>query len=215
MVTKCSNGHWYDPNVHKSCPHCKRAGEQLSIFVDNVEEDDKTVSIADVDVSLGEELGAILGGGLQQNTPADMVMSTPTNISADDYDEDNDKTISFGFFGVTAITPVTGWLICLTGDEKGKDYRLHAGKNYIGRGTSMDVALIDDKTISRDKHCSLSYDPKGNRFYLSPEGGNIVSLNDEILEEATEIKDGDIVGLGDTKLAFVPYCKEERKWEEE
>lgn len=43
MAVKCSNGHWYDPKMYKSCPHCKRAGEQLSISLDDVEEDDKTV----------------------------------------------------------------------------------------------------------------------------------------------------------------------------
>ena len=57
MAVKCSNGHWYDPKMYKSCPHCKRAGEQLSISLDDVEEDDKTVSIAEVDISLGEQIG--------------------------------------------------------------------------------------------------------------------------------------------------------------
>ena len=65
MAVKCSNGHWYDPKMYKSCPHCKRAGEQLSISLDDVEEDDKTVSIAEVDISLGEQLGEIIGGNFE------------------------------------------------------------------------------------------------------------------------------------------------------
>ena len=59
MAVKCKNGHWYDPNMHRTCPHCKRASEQLRLTLDDVEEDDKTVSIADVDVSLGEQLEAL------------------------------------------------------------------------------------------------------------------------------------------------------------
>lgn len=53
MAVKCKNGHWYDPNVFRSCPHCKKKNETLSLMVDNVEEDDKTVSIMDADLSLG------------------------------------------------------------------------------------------------------------------------------------------------------------------
>lgn len=30
----------------------------------------------------------------------------------------------------------------------------------------MDVMLIEDKSISRDRHCSVVYDPKGNVFFI-------------------------------------------------
>lgn len=190
MVTKCENGHWYDPNINRGCPHCKRNREKLSLAVDAVEEDDKTVSIAEVDISLGEQLEQFSSDGM-----------------------DDDKTISFGFFGITKVQPVTGWLVCLTGEEKGKDFRLHADKNFIGRSAVMDIALIDDKSISRDRHCSLTYDPKGNEFYLSPEGGNVVYHNGNTVESAKKLQAGDIIKLGETELQFVPYCKEGRRWE--
>lgn len=94
MVVKCKNGHWYDPNMHRTCPHCKRASEQLRLTLDDVEEDDKTVSIADVDVSLGEQLEAL-----------DILHSTETNgnqVQAEIKSEqqEEDRTISFGFFGM-------------------------------------------------------------------------------------------------------------------
>lgn len=79
----------------------------------------------------------------------------------------------------------------------------------------MDVVLVDDKTISRNKHCSVIYDPKGNTFYASAEGGNLMYLNDEMLETSTEIKEGDLITIGETKLMFVPFCKEGRIWEKE
>lgn len=207
MAIKCKNGHWYDPNVYRSCPHCKRNNEKLSLMLDNVEEDDKTVSIADVDISLGQQLGEIVGESVNNQISLDMPAGT--------YGDDDDKTISFGFFGITGIQPVTGWLVCLTGGEKGKDYRLHSGKNFIGRSNTMDVVLIDDKTISRDKHGSLTYDPKGNAFYLAPEGGNTVYLNGEMLETAQKLQTDDVITIGETDLVFIPYCKEDRKWEKE
>lgn len=77
----------------------------------------------------------------------------------------------------------------------------------------MDVCLIDDKSISRDKHCSVSYDPKGNAFYLSAEGGNTVYLNGILVEEAKRLTDGDEIVIGETGLIFVEYCKEGRTWD--
>lgn len=206
MVTKCKNGHWFDPNVTKECPHCKRNGEKLSLQVDAVEEDDKTVSIADIDLSLGEQLGEIIGNA---------VMETPDFGKSAGIEEDDDKTISFGFFEMTGVQPVTGWLVCQTGGERGKDYRLHSGRNFLGRANSMDVCLIDDKSISRNKHCSVSYDPKGNAFYLAAEGGNIVYLNGVLIDEAKKLETDDEIMIGDTKLIFVEYCKEGRTWDKE
>ncbi len=205
MITRCNNGHWYDSGVNRSCPHCKLNSEKLSIRLDDVEEDDRTISIAEVDISLGEELGAIIGNSI--NAPL------PMNTGVQNTDDD--KTISFGFFDVASLPPVTGWLVCTTGTEKGKDFRLHSGKNFIGRSTSMDVVIVDDKTISREKHCSVTYDPKGNQFYVSAEGGNIVYLNDEIVEQPAELHEGDVVIVGETRLQFIPFCKEERTWEKE
>lgn len=204
MITRCNNGHWYDTTTNKTCPHCKQESEKLSIRLNDLEEDDRTISITEVDLSLGEELGAIIGNSIGSITPPPM-----ESIGED---EDGDKTVSFGFFGVTSIQPVTGWLVCMNGDESGKDFRLHSGKNFVGRGASMDVMLVDDKTISRDKHCSVAYDPKGNLFFVSPEGGNIVYLNEEIIEEPKKLTEGDEIKIGETILRFVPFCKEDMTW---
>ena len=132
-----------------------------------------------------------------------------------DAKSDDDKTISFGFFGMNAVQPVTGWLVCMTGDERGKDYRLHMGKNFVGRSPSMDVVLVDDKKISREKHCSVIYEPKRNIFYVSAEGGNLVYLNNELLETSKELHEDDRITIGDTTLTFIPFSRGERKWEEE
>lgn len=210
MAVKCKNGHWYDPNMHRTCPHCKRASEQLRLTLDDVEEDDKTVSIADVDVSLGEQLEAL-----------DILHSTETNgnqVQAEIKNEqqEEDRTISFGFFGMDSEQPpVTGWLVCIQGAQRGSDFRLHSGKNFLGRSPSMDIVLADDKTVSRDKHCSVVYDPKGNHFYLAPEKGNIVLRNGNMVERAEILQERDTLQLGETILQFIPFCQEDITWEEE
>lgn len=205
MITRCSNGHWYDNSVSRRCPHCKLESEKLSIRLEEIEEDDRTISIAEADISLGEELGAIIG-----NTHYNPINSQDFQGEVDD-----DRTVSFGFFGVSAIQPVTGWLVCMTGNERGKDFHLHTGKNFLGRSTTMDIVLIDDKSISRDRHCSVTYDPVSNQFFVSSEGGNVIYKNDRLLEAPAVLEEGDYITVGETKLLFIPFCKEERKWEKE
>lgn len=207
MIVKCENGHWYDAAVNRSCPHCKRNSEKLGIRLDDIEEDDRTISIAEVDLSLGDELGAIIGSSIRNPGGFDMEDITSS--------VDSDKTISFGFFDLVNISPVVGWLICMTGTERGKDFRLHTEKNFVGRSTSMDVVLIDDKKIARDKHCSVQYDPKGNAFYVAPENGNLTYMNDKVLDSPMLIQDGDLIKIGETELMFIPFCKEKRIWERE
>jgi len=111
--------------------------------------------------------------------------------------------------------PVTGWLVCIQGAQRGSDFRLHSGKNFLGRSPSMDIVLADDKTVSRDKHCSVVYDPKGNHFYLAPEKGNIVLRNGNMVERAEILQERDTLQLGETILQFIPFCQEDITWEEE
>lgn len=203
MIARCNKGHWYDAGVNRKCPHCKRAGERLGIQLNDVEEDDKTISLVQADESLGAKLQS-----MQKDIDA---AQANAGLTA----EDDEKTIAFGFWGVTKISPVVGWLICMNGEERGKDYRLHAGKNFIGRGNSMDVWLVDDKSVARDRRCSVTYDPKGNVFYVSGERGNLVYLNGEALDCSSRLQKDDEIVVGATRLAFVPFCGEGRTWEKE
>lgn len=113
------------------------------------------------------------------------------------------------------VDPVVGWLICIEGAEKGRDYRIHAENNYIGRGEKMDIRILNDTTISRDHHAVISYDPRTRVFYFSPgPGRNIVRLNNEGIFMTQKIKARDIVEIGETKLMFLPFCGEEFDWKD-
>ena len=108
-------------------------------------------------------------------------------------------------------SPVVGWLVCTDGREKGRDYRIKNGRNFIGRAYQMDVVIADDAEISRDKHCSIVFDPKSISYSLVP-GTGIVYLNGEQLSEPAQIAAYDKITLGKTTLQFVPYCKEGVVW---
>jgi pSer/pThr/pTyr-binding forkhead associated (FHA) protein len=109
-----------------------------------------------------------------------------------------------------------GWLVCVEGPDRGRDYRIHTERNYIGRAPTMDIAITGDPAISRDNHAVLSYNPKRHTFRLAPgESRGIVYLNDEEVDSTIELQPYDRIELGETKLLFVPFCGERFVWSAE
>ena len=53
--------------------------------------------------------------------------------------------------------PVTGWLVCICGEAKGKSYNIVSGLNYVGRRKDMDICIEGDISISRYRHAVVEY----------------------------------------------------------
>ena len=111
------------------------------------------------------------------------------------------------------VHPVTGWLVVVHGPGKGSAAQLGFGHNTIGRGPAMRVRLdFGDRKISRDTHATLTYDPKGNDFYLQ-QGKNLAYIEDKPVLNPVRLQAGALIGLGDTTLRFVPFCDDAFTWE--
>jgi len=112
------------------------------------------------------------------------------------------------------IEPVVGWLVCIEGEQKGKDYKIRKGRNFVGRSDDMDIAIIGDISISRRNHASISYDPKQRVFYLIPgEGAGMVYRNNEVAFVPVELSPFDLIEIGKCKLIFIPLCGVHFDWE--
>jgi len=113
----------------------------------------------------------------------------------------------------SGVSPVVGWLVCIDGPDKGRDYRLHSEKNFIGRASGMDIAISGDDSISREKHAAVSFEPKKKIFWLLPgESSGLVYVNEEVVNTPVQLKARDIIELGRTRLMFFPFCDETFQW---
>ena len=109
--------------------------------------------------------------------------------------------------------PVVGWLVCVNGPDRGRDYRIRSERNFIGRSPEMDICLKNDRGVSRKRHAVITYNPKKNTFKLGPGDSNgLVYLNDEEVEAPSGIKTYDRIQLGETELLFFPFCGENFQW---
>lgn len=110
-------------------------------------------------------------------------------------------------------TPCVGWLIAISGAHIGTDFRLKAGKNFVGRGSQMDVALTEDKSVSRDKHAIVVYEPKAHLYLVQPgESSSLVYKNDEVVLTPVKLEAYDVITVGDVNLLFMPLCGKRFNW---
>jgi hypothetical protein len=183
-MIQCAQGHYYNQAQYSSCPFC--GVPDLGI---------------DPTVPKRPEGAAGNEGG----------RTVPRGRAADGIDDG--KTVGIGQKQM-GIDPTVGWLVCIKGPERGRDYRIRSGRNFIGRAQRMHICIDGDPMISRDKHAIISYDPKYSRFTLLPgDGSGLTYLNENAVDVPVELKAHDTVELGETRLMFVPLCGENFTWQ--
>jgi Inner membrane component of T3SS, cytoplasmic domain len=93
---------------------------------------------------------------------------------------------------------LAGWLVVMTGDQKGEDFRVREGQNSIGSGIESDI-VIKDPAVS-GKHAALRCRDK--KFLLT----DLDSSNGTYLNDAPdpismeELHDNDTIRMGTTLL---------------
>ena len=113
--------------------------------------------------------------------------------------------------------PVVGWLVVVDGPGKGISVTLGYGMNSIGRSATDRVALdFGDQQISRSSHAVVTYDPRGRKYFVQHGGGkNLTYIGDQPVLTPLELKGGEEILLGDTKLRFVPFCGKDFDWRDQ
>lgn len=208
-IKHCENGHSYDGNMYPSCPYCgvKLSKTVADLYKEN-EEDERTVSIDEIDRRPHWNDDVTVAIDDSEKTVGVNDGGRTIGLSEDD-DDDN---VTVGFFGGEENRePTVGWLVCEEGPERGRDYRIRPEKNSIGRGQANDIMVCDDRSILRDEHAIILYDPRGNRFYVLP-GKGPFAVNDKIVDNGIEVFENDVLKIGDSRFVLIPYCKGERKW---
>lgn len=124
----------------------------------------------------------------------------------------DEKTVAFYDNEDVSNDPVVGWIVPISGSSKGKSFMLRAGINFIGKEPSVDVLLTDDMNIL-GRHATVAYDPNSGKFFVSPvTQGALVFLDNQQILATTELKNKQVVTVGNTQLMFVAFCGERFNW---
>ena len=182
-IIQCPNNHYYDDERNSSCPYC----EDINLRI--------------LPKSFNEQLTSYI----MPNNDEECL----TEAYGECVDE-FERTISI--FSDDSFNILTvGWIVCISKLAKGMSHVIHSGRNFAGRSSDMDIVLINDYKIRREKHFSIVYDPKSITFYVVA-GEGYVYVNGKIVNSEIKIYDGDIIQAGESKYMFIPFCKKGREW---
>ncbi len=210
---KCENGHFYDPSVYSSCPECaKKSGG----FVGATEPvnagfsgGDMGDSFKTVPINSNDWAGAsgTSGGFTEPLTTSYFEGGNQSQV------EDYGSTVPVTP-GDTAAQPlVVGWLVCVEGPARGRDYRIHSQYNFVGRSRAMDICIEGDDSISAERAAMLAYVDQTKMFFFGPaDGRNLLWLNGQVVMNAQELHAYDELTIGKSKFLFVPLCGERFDW---
>ncbi|MGE3065548.1 MAG: FHA domain-containing protein [Hyphomicrobiaceae bacterium] len=113
--------------------------------------------------------------------------------------------------------PVVGWLVVVGGPGLGSFRPVFEGNNTVGRSRTQRVPIdFGDDSISGEEQAYIRYDSMDRAFLFVPNLAkpNIVSVNSKKPTGAVELKAMDVITVGRTQLAFVPFCGEDFDWSE-
>lgn len=239
-IIGCGKGHYYNPELYSSCPECAKASSGVDMLgVTEPVDFGKYAGGSFGSVGATEPVN-FDGYANNHNDPAPVVGSFGDMMSTTDFKTPGDmettpvnmgspvsKVQEYGATmpvvsvevdpsnGSVPFLPVVGWLVCVDGPAKGRDYRIHSQYNYIGRGQHMDICISGDDCISTERAAVIAYDSEEKFFSFGPSmGHNVVRVNGKMLMNAVVINAYDELTIGKTKLLFVPLCGERFDWNE-
>lgn len=93
---------------------------------------------------------------------------------------------------------VVGWLVVMSGAQKGIDFRIYTGVNNIGAAADNDIVITDEYLSSR--HSMIRYED--GRYELVDNGSTNGSFVNEKRITREELIDNDTIRLGRTELRF-------------
>jgi len=200
-MVRCQEGHFYDPTKHNVCPWC-------ALPADGGGGPEKTRPVRPGAIPDAAPPPLPVPGATPQPGPiAGELVPSPAGPKPGVTRRIGQDTAP------GKADPVVGWLVCLEGPDRGRDFRLHSEKNFIGRSPAMDVCILSDDTVSREKHGVVIFDPKKQVFWALPgDSSGLVYLNGEIVHTPTQLNAHDVLEIGQTKLALIPFCGDRYTW---
>lgn len=198
---KCKNGHIYDASVYgDNCPFCP---SNHTVANPRVAETAETRATAWNVPTTSPTPEPVAGGGhtVIRKVGAPAAPAAPATPAAPGVAP-----------AATPAAPVesegprmVGLLVSYSGKADGEVFKLFEGKNTIGRGAECSISFPNDNSMSRE-HFFIQYIAAKGVFRAEDRGtsnGSFVNGDVYVLGDVIELKSGDVIVLGATKLLFL------------
>lgn len=201
-IIRCNKGHFYDSEEYTTCPYCAGQSKRpegilpTEAFIKTGVQNDAVPETAPATKGDVQKYPPTMNSGSTVQAPP------PTGHVYKGEIQQN-------------FNPVVGWLVCVEGPARGKDYCVHNQTNFIGRDSGSDICIPEDGSISAHHSAKIIYDDVARTFYFScADGRNNLRLNGELVMNSARIQAYDVLQVGVSKLLFVPLCGDRFDWNE-
>lgn len=234
-AVKCvSCGMFYDEDKYSNCPHCKaeKPGETAGASVTEIHEDKKSKKSdkrfkglfgkrnKDIPVAKPAETKEKFeekeeNKPLNEENVREHQTLSEAILNANSM-ERSAREKTQGYYKLSSnVEPAVGWLTCIKGECIGETFGIKAGKNCIGRSLSNEISLAKENGVSRDRHAQITFEPRKRQFFIqNGETDGLTYVNDELIVTFAELKNYDIITVGDVKLIFIALCGEKFTWDD-
>ena len=108
--------------------------------------------------------------------------------------------------------PVVGWLVCISGENRGEAYTLRTRHNSI---SSKLGTLVVSKTQISARRLMLVYDETDRTFLLEVSSDmETVLVNERQVNRLEVLVNRDKIQIGQIQFVFIAFCGEEFTWDE-
>lgn len=103
--------------------------------------------------------------------------------------------------------PIKGWLVCVVGADRGREFPIKDKVNTIGSSPSSNIRIMGEASIVPDNHACVFYNQKMAECVLQIGKGGSIILNDRRIDQPQILRKFDTITLGGTKLVYAPYSE--------
>lgn len=188
----CKNGHKYDDSIYgDNCPCCPPIGTNTVPSFNQVSgnKDVKTQVVggdafanADVDESRTQRIDINPNEGATTIKRIDSL--DDTNL------RNNDRKL-------------VGVLISYNQNPSGDVYKILEGRNLLGRDYKCDIRISNDSKISGVHLLILYREAEGIYWATDQDSSNGTFINDTFAGERSQLNNGDIISIGNSKFVFL------------
>ena len=131
--------------------------------------------------------------------------------------QSSDDPMPTGLFDRAANAPAAaraprpaGWLVIVEGPGEGEWYVLENGVSAIGAAEGQTVALpFENSGVNDERHAAIAFDETSGRFYID---AIEFRLNGLAKSGMAQIRDGDVIALGNISLKLVALTGPNFRW---
>lgn len=229
-----SCGMYYDEDKYSSCPHCKadNADAVSAITPEHEKNDDKKTKKHDKkfkgifgkknkDIPISKS--AVVEEKIvekheekpEKENPYEHQTLSEAILNANST-ERSAREKTQGYYKLSSnVEPAVGWLTCIKGESIGETFKIKAGKNSIGSSLSSEISIAREKSIAREHHAQITFEPKKRQFFIqNGDSEGLIYVNGELLTTFAELKSYDIITLGEAEFIFIALCGEKFTWDD-